>query len=143
MQFTDFSNAQTYISNTMLSEERSLDLFKLKQRFALKQIDKRIGTIMAWQVDWHLGSKRQYTPIEFVDCKVFSDDENWAHFFELEDVQRIFRRGEQLICPDVDRLEVHGQFGDPHFSYVQISVKACNSTAQDIECFDEEELNKN
>ena len=36
MQFTDLSNAQTYISNTMILDDHDLDLFKLKYRFAIE-----------------------------------------------------------------------------------------------------------
>ena len=43
-----------------------------------------------------------------------------------------------LLCPDTNNLETRGHFGQREFSYVEILVKACNSTI--TSCFSSSEI---
>ena len=48
----------------------------------------------------------------------------------------MIEQGEQLLCPDVNSLEIRGQANDG--LAIEIAVKACNSTERD--CLNEKEL---
>ena len=140
LQFTDVENAHIQITNSMDDDDEPLELFKLNYRFAVEQIDQRVGQFQAWQADWPRGGNRTFTPIELIDCQEFVNDERWAIFLGDTRVQDKLNRGTQLLCPNVDSLEVQGQYEDEHFSYIQISLQACDSTIEGNQCFDAAEV---
>ena len=49
----------------------------------------------------------------------------------------MIEQGEQLLCPDINSLEIRGQANDG--LSIEIAVIACKSTTK-FECFDETEL---
>ena len=75
-------NIRTYISHGVWEDEVT-DLFKLNYRFAVEQIDQRVGTFKAWQVKTQADGGRKKIPINFIDCTEFVDDIRWTHFLGL------------------------------------------------------------
>ena len=75
-----------------------------------------------------------------VDCREMYYDENWVIFLEERCVKEKIERGINLLCPDIESLEIQGQIGDLVESFIEVGVRACNTTKLGNECFDAAEL---
>ena len=83
MEFTSIDEAETFISNTMLDENEIVDLFQLNYRFAVQQVDERVGQVMAQQISYNqsYGETSTTRLIEMVDCRELESNEEWSLFF--------------------------------------------------------------
>ena len=63
-----------------------------------------------------------------VNCKELVEDENWKGFFDSYQIKFRMNKGDELLCPNIKSLRVEGQYGEEKFTYIKLSVVACNAT---------------
>ena len=136
LEYSDVTNAQNYQRSLVPQNVEQHNLYDLKFRMAVNKIDPRFGELKAFQVRRNETREDMAEPIEFYDCSSSSYDPSWYDFFQSKRVAGI--RSEQrmaLLCPNITKMDIGGQYSDPEFSYVVFKLKACNSTER--ECFNE------
>ena len=105
-----------------------MDLFELNYRFAVQQIRPDIGTILMSSVTINDEGNKTIEAIEMVDCNELAEEQNWKDFFDNYQIKFRMNKGDELLCPNIESLRVEGQFGDETFTYIKLSVVACNAT---------------
>ena len=116
-----------------MNSRQPQDLFGLNFRIALTAIDPRFGTIEAFKVTEVYGEK-QIDKINLINCRELYDDERWEYFLGFSRIKQILDKGEDIVCPDVDNIDVQNEHGDTIFSYFLINIVQCNYTAEDNDC---------
>ena len=123
-------NAQIGQSD-IIQDKYDMDLFELNYRFAVQQIEPEIGTITLSSVTIDSQDNKTIEAIEMIDCNELVKDKNWKGFFDNNQIKFRLNKGDDLLCPNIENLRVEGQYGDETFTYIKLSVVACNTTERD------------
>ena len=78
-----------------------------------------------------------------MDCKNLYDDERWQYFLSFSRIKQILDKGEDIVCPDVDHIDVQNEHGDTIFSYFLINIVQCDYTVEDNDCITDDQTDQN
>lgn len=114
------------------------DLYQLNYRFAVEELDPRIGKLRVFQTIWPsvaISEERTKHEIPLVKC---SDLVEAGEFDFLKEGDEGFldmnlRHNSTLLCPNTTSLIVEGYYHSKSFSYVKIEVDACDPEDLELE----------
>ena len=122
VEFNNIENAYTYLRQVPNENIEGQDLFSLNFRFAVTNLNKKLGEVEAYQVTHMYGKKVSEEKIDMVNCVDLVDDETWDIFFSFDRIRTKLNAG-KLLCPDVSSIDVRNQWGDDVFSYLKLYVR--------------------
>ena len=112
-----YANSSHNVTRTVSEVADPIDLQALDFNFAIKQIDKSIGKIVASQVTWPADGQKSETPVELAPCSTFVDD--------LEFSPYSLNRQSEYLCPVVETLLIQGNESTDVQKYIEIRMLGC------------------
>ena len=105
LEFVAIENAQTFRRQEQNLDLEPQDLFGLNFRFAYTKLDPKFGEITVSRVT-HIYGEKQESDVNVTNCRDLINDQNWQLFFSTPVIQQQLETGQDIMCPDVDEIEV-------------------------------------